>query len=213
MPKTEQEIRERIAANLVNFRKQKGLTQSELAELINYSDKSVSKWERAESLPDFYILVQMAEIFGVSVGDFLEDENARKTLRQEMVPLSWRSKAIITALAVGLVFLSAAVVFFVLNLVGLEQKYLILAFYCAVPISAIVLTVFTSLWFKKIFSFASITLLIWSIAFGIYQFIPIDNMVFVFAIAAVLEILLVLWYGFLKIRSREKKQNKKVKKS
>ena len=213
MPKTEQEIRERVAANIVNFRKQKGLTQSDLAELINYSDKSVSKWERAESIPDFYILIQMAEIFGVSISDFLEDENNRKTLRQEMVPLSWRSKAIITALAVGLVLLSAAVVFFVLNLVGLEQKFLMLAFYCAVPLSAIVLTVFTCLWFKKIFSFASITLLIWSIAFGIYQFVPLDSMVFVFGIAAVLEILLILWYILLKVRSREKKQNKKDKKS
>jgi len=213
MPKSEQEIRERIAANIANFRKQKGLTQSDLAELINYSDKSVSKWERAESIPDFYIIIQMAEIFGVSVGDFLEDENNRKTLRQEMVPLSWRSKAIITALAVGLVFLSAAVVFFVLNLVGLEHRFLLLAFYCAIPISAIVLTVFTSLWFKKVFSFASITLLIWSVAFGFYQFVPLDSMVFIFAVAGALEILLILWYVLLKVRSREKKQNKKDKKS
>ncbi len=211
MPKTEQEIRERIASNMASLRKQKGLTQSELAELINYSDKSVSKWERAEGIPDLYILVQMAEIFGVKVGDFLVNENERPTLKQEIAPLSWRSKLIITALAVGLVFLFASVVFFVLNIVGLESKYLLLAYYLAVPVSAIVLIVFTSLWFRKIYSFLSITLLIWSVAFGIYFFIPLRSMEFIFAVAAVLQVLVILWYVLLRVRSKEKRQSRKKK--
>lgn len=209
MPKTEQEIRERIASNMASLRKQKGLTQSELAELINYSDKSVSKWERAEGIPDLYILVQMAEIFGVKVSDFLVDENERPTLKQEIAPLSWRSKLIITALAVGLVCFFATVVYFVLNIVGLESKYLLLAYYLAIPVSAIVLIVFTSLWFRKIYSFLSIDLLIWSVAFGIYFFIPLKSMEFIFAVAAVLQVLVVLWYVLLRVRSKEKRQNRK----
>ena len=211
MPKTEQEIRERIASNMASLRKQKGLTQSELAELINYSDKSVSKWERAEGIPDLYILVQMAEIFGVKVSDFLVDENERPTLKQEIAPLSWRSKLIITALAVGLVCFFATVVYFVLNIVGLESKYLLLAYYLAIPVSAIVLIVFTSLWFRKIYSFLSIDLLIWSVAFGIYFFIPLKSMEFIFAVAAVLQVLVVLWYVLLRVRSKEKRQNRKKK--
>lgn len=211
MAKTEQQIRERLAANLITLRKQKGLTQQELAEKINYSDKSISKWERAEGIPDLYILDRLSEIYGVSLNDFLADENQRPTLKQEIAPLSWRSKAIITALAVGLVCLFATIVYFVLHLVGLDSKYLILAYYCAIPVSSIVLVVFTSLWFKKLWSFLSITLLIWSTAFGVYLFIPASASVFIFEVAAVLEILLILWYVLLKVRSREKKEKKKQK--
>ena len=72
MPKCEQEIREIVAKNIADFRKSAGLTQSELAEKINYSDKSVSKWERGESIPDVITLAQLAEFFGVNYRkDFL----------------------------------------------------------------------------------------------------------------------------------------------
>ena len=58
------------ASNIINLRQKAGMTQSELAALINYSDKSVSKWERAEAVPDAYVLKKMSEIFGVTV-DYL----------------------------------------------------------------------------------------------------------------------------------------------
>ena len=41
-----------VAVNISRLRRDAGMTQAELAEKINYSDKSVSKWERAEALPD-----------------------------------------------------------------------------------------------------------------------------------------------------------------
>ena len=45
-------IKSIIAQNITDLRRAKGLTQLELAEQLNYSDKAVSKWERAESMPD-----------------------------------------------------------------------------------------------------------------------------------------------------------------
>ena len=51
------------------------MTQSELGEKLNYSDKSVSKWERAESLPDANVLKQLSEIFGVTVDFLLNTHN------------------------------------------------------------------------------------------------------------------------------------------
>ena len=44
------------AANIISLRTKAGMTQAQLAELLNYSDKSVSKWERAEAVPDAYVL-------------------------------------------------------------------------------------------------------------------------------------------------------------
>ena len=43
------------------------LTQAELAEKINYSDKSISKWERGEGVPDIIILKQLADFYGITV--------------------------------------------------------------------------------------------------------------------------------------------------
>ena len=58
------------ASNIIKLRTEAGLTQAELGEKLNYSDKTISKWERGEAIPDAYVLTQMAEIFGVSV-DYL----------------------------------------------------------------------------------------------------------------------------------------------
>ena len=70
MEKSE-EIKRNIAKNLVAYRKQAHLTQAELAEKINYSDKAVSKWERAEGIPDVLVLCELAQLYGVTVNDFL----------------------------------------------------------------------------------------------------------------------------------------------
>ena len=58
----EQNVRSIIASNLTKYRKNLGLTQLELAEKLNYSDKTLSKWERGESIPDIVTLKQLASI-------------------------------------------------------------------------------------------------------------------------------------------------------
>ena len=67
-----------IAENLIYYRKKAGLTQSELAEKLSYSDKSVSKWERKEGVPDIHILVQLAKLYGLTVNDFLTTKKKQK---------------------------------------------------------------------------------------------------------------------------------------
>ena len=54
------EINKIIGQNLSAYRKAAGYTQAELAEKINYSDKSVSKWESGNGVPDVCILMQLA---------------------------------------------------------------------------------------------------------------------------------------------------------
>ena len=60
-------IKETVAQNMMALRLAAGMKQSELAERIHYSDKSVSKWERAEALPDVAVLKSVADVFGVTV--------------------------------------------------------------------------------------------------------------------------------------------------
>ena len=59
-----------IAKKLTKLRKENNLTHLQLAEKLNYSDKAISKWERAESIPDVLVLKSIADLFGVTV-DYL----------------------------------------------------------------------------------------------------------------------------------------------
>ena len=54
-----EDIKKIISKNIQTLRKDADLTQSELAERLNYSDKAVSKWERGESVPDIVVLKQI----------------------------------------------------------------------------------------------------------------------------------------------------------
>ena len=65
------DIRLIIAENLSNARKASRMTQAELAERLNYSDKAISKWERGESIPDVLVLKEIADLFSVTVDYFL----------------------------------------------------------------------------------------------------------------------------------------------
>ena len=73
-----------VASNLAEFRRNAGLTQAELAEKINYSDKSISKWERGEALPDLKVLAQLAELYGVTINDFVTKDAGKQKAEPEV---------------------------------------------------------------------------------------------------------------------------------
>lgn len=64
-------------------RKQKGLTQKELGEILSMSDKAISKWERGISLPDISILPELAKIFNITVDELLNGEDNTFTVNKE----------------------------------------------------------------------------------------------------------------------------------
>jgi transcriptional regulator with XRE-family HTH domain len=57
---------------LIQLRKENGLTQSQLADMLGVSYQAVSKWERGENLPDAYTLLDLAKIYGVTVDEILQ---------------------------------------------------------------------------------------------------------------------------------------------
>lgn len=68
---TEHEFIKNLSHNLLKYRKINGFTQAELAELINYSGKSVSKWERGDGVPDTYTLILLSEIYDISIDELV----------------------------------------------------------------------------------------------------------------------------------------------
>lgn len=75
---TEQEFISNVSQNLIKYRKLNGLTQEELAECISYSNKSISKWERGESIPDPYVLFVISEIYDISVSELIGQKAMNK---------------------------------------------------------------------------------------------------------------------------------------
>ena len=63
---------------IASLRKERGLTQSELAAMVGVGDKSVSKWERGINVPDVLVLKSLAKIFNVSVCEILAGERKEK---------------------------------------------------------------------------------------------------------------------------------------
>ena len=69
-----------FADKVVQLRKKSGWSQEELAEKLNVTRQSVSKWEGAQSIPDLEKILQLAQIFGVSTDYLLKDELDRKSV-------------------------------------------------------------------------------------------------------------------------------------
>ena len=69
------DLKQTIAKNITALRQGRKMTQIELAEKLNYSDKAISKWERGESIPDVTVLKSIADLFGVTLDYLLQESH------------------------------------------------------------------------------------------------------------------------------------------
>lgn len=189
---SEERLRELFSRNLSVLRHRSGMTQLELAEKLNYSDKSVSKWERGEGLPDLSVAMKIADLFGVSLNDLVSEKVPRKFLIS-------RNKVIITFLSIGIVWLIAAISYFLFQFIAPSWKSEMLFAY-AVPVSFIVAIVFTNIWWKKIYRFFSVSGLVWTLCSCIVFSVPVDKVALLYIIAAVIQVLTILWFSLKKVR-------------
>lgn len=190
----EKKLKSIIADNITYFRKRSGLTQGKLAELISYSDKSVSKWERGDGIPDVTVLVKMAEIFDVTVNDLVSQDKPE----EKVLPNRQRKHILIDVMSILLVWLVATVVFVGLRVFLPEFDSAWISYILAIPVSAIVQLVFACIWWNHTVQFFSISVVVWTCALGIqmvfFQFVPkFDNISLIYICAAVLQVLALSW--------------------
>ncbi len=183
-----EELRSRIGNNIARLRKDRGLTQAELAERINYSDKAVSKWERGESTPDVLTLMNLAEQLGADLntltgasdaaGNRTEPEpvpeppvrsGEKQTTSQRIEELTVRYKAdkgVIQKLSSILVWVVALFVYMVLD--AFRVRHLWMVFVVAIPANAIVLLSLRSAWKLYGWNRILISVIMWSCLLIIY---------------------------------------------
>lgn len=134
-----------IASNIIRQRTKANMTQAELGEKLNYSDKTISKWERAEAVPDVLVLKRMAEIFGVSIDDLLNpyDQWNTSNINPKGDPDRKYNPSAIIMVAIAGIWTIAILVFIIFWVLG-SIHWSIFAY--AVPVSLITLLVLNSVW-------------------------------------------------------------------
>ena len=136
------ELRVTVASNIIDLRTKAGMTQLELAEKLNYSDKSVSKWERAEATPDVFVLKKISEIFGVTVDYLLSSHDGWEPPPMKRSLPKYITDTITSIVIVG-IWTVALLLFIIFWLMG---DMLWIVFIYAIPISLITLLVLSSIW-------------------------------------------------------------------
>jgi len=189
------DIKRIIANNIAELRKAVPLTQAELAEKLNYSDKAVSKWERGESIPDVVVLKQIADLFGVSVDYLLEEEHRIETTVKSVPWQKKKNHILITCLSCALVFLIATFVFVVMGLLTDIPRIWLAYVYC-VPVCSIVLIVFNSLWGRAVWNYFIISVLMWSFLTCIYLTVGNYSNWLIFIIGVPGQVIIITWSFF-----------------
>lgn len=180
-----EQFRKTVAKNISELRVANGLTQFELGEKINYSDKAVSKWERGESVPDAYVLKKLADIFEVSVDYLLEDHSGEKR------PKARNRHKTITQLSFLGTYTLAFFVFIVLLLCNIFEWQI---FVYAIPVSMIVLIVENALWGTRFLGFLYISGLVWGIIATVYVAFLSYNWWLLFLLGIPAEAIIVLCF-------------------
>jgi len=187
-----------IARNLVELRKSKKYTQQDLAEILQYSDKAISKWEKGDSLPDIEVLYQICNLYGVTL-DFLTHEGSIEDKKEYIIPkYEIRNKAIITFLFIIAIWTLGVAAFVAINIYSNKVMWPI--FVWCVPLSATLLIYFNLKWGKRLFNVFIFTAMLWGYIAGVFLQILYSakiNIWPIFLVGIPIEIAIILW-AFLK---------------
>ena len=198
----EEQLRNRITKNLIYYRKKAGMTQMEVASLLSYSDKAISKWERGLGLPDITVLAQLADLYHVTISEICEsDHDGEKPIKEvdeETQKIIEKRHRLIAYISVGLLWLTSTILFFIFKMIFSEpglRFYLI--FIYSIPATFIDLLVFNVLWGKAKLNGVFESLISWTLAASliltIYPALDNPNIFYILLVALTFQVLVILW--------------------
>ena len=184
------EIKQNIAKNIGELRKANKLTQLELAEKLNYSDKAISRWERGDTLPDIDILCQICELFGVTF-EYLISKNTEKEIQKNTLAYVG-NRLTITLLAISVVWIVATFVYVYSNIISGTQPWT--AFIWAIPATCAVAFTCNKMWGERIYTLLILSVGIWSLLTAIYLQLLTYNLWLIFLLGIPIQVTIFLWY-------------------
>lgn len=182
-----------VAENLTTLRKSSGLTQAQIAERLNYSDKAVSRWERGDTMPDINVLYELCDFYGITL-DALVQKGSSFEKNTVSVKDSKVYRIALSALDVAVVWLVATVLF-VYGKSSTEALHPWMVFIWAVPASCVVLQVANRRHHGEfLMNFVLESVLNWTLLTSIYLQYISRNLWLIYIIGIPIQLALVLWY-------------------
>lgn len=155
-----------VAKNITALRTSMNLTQAQLGERLNYSDKSVSKWERGDSVPDVFVLKKIADMAGVTVDYLLNEHEGEPVAAATEEKKVYRySRRFISLTVLSGIWALAVLIFVILWMTGTLSW---LVFIYAVPVSLITMLVLNSIWGSRTMNLYLISGIVWGIICSVY---------------------------------------------
>lgn len=186
-----EDVKAILAKKMTALRTKSGMTQAELGAKLNYTDKSVSKWEHGDATPPIDVLKEIADVFGVTV-DYMISESEDESFDKVYVgKTNVTNKIIITCLSVLIVWLLATMIFFYSSFFSFSRPWLIFIHAC--PVSFIVLIVFNGIWGKRKYVFILISLLTWTILTSLFLQFDNGQMWMIYLLGIPLQLATILW--------------------
>lgn len=198
------DIKTIVAHNIAELRKAANMTQLELAEKLNYSDKAVSKWEHGDSIPDVTVLLEIADLFGVTLDFLVRTAHTPDEIKKRFLKPRKYSRRVIMLLSILCVWFVAVLTFIVLSLALPNVQHAWLVFIYAIPVSAIVWLVLNSVWFNRKVNYFIISLLMWTAILSIHLSLLLagHNTSIIYIIGIPSQIIILVW-SFLKKRPKK----------
>lgn len=191
-----------VGKNLASLRKSKKLTQVELAEKFEYSDKAVSKWEQGSTMPDLETLKQLCDYYGVSLDYLTNPENiknphADKSKERNIL----LNRIAISFLVDSIVWMVATIIFiYPLLFQGKKDTYWVV-FVWAVPVTSLLLLFFNRLYFnkRKVITLIGLSTFIWTLLTSIFLHFAFftqegTNLAMIYILGIPLQISAILWF-------------------
>lgn len=183
------DVRGVIAANLSQLRKQRGLTQAGLAEMLGYSDKAISRWERGDTMPDISVLVELCRFYGVTLDDLIHP-GCGAPAPQDTAQVGGRIT--VCSLMIAVVWLVATVLFVYGTTFHTGANWKL--FIYAIPVSFFVLWLFNRRWGLPKYNVYIVSALIWTLLLAFYIGFLSYNVWLVFVIGIPAQICVILWH-------------------
>ena len=187
------DLKQIIANNITALRKAKNLTQLEFAKELNYSDKAISKWERAESIPDVVVLKQIADLFGVTVDYLLNEHLADEKLIvvESKTNSNGLNKIPLSLLSACPIWIVSTIIFSLVSI--FKGIYVWYVFYISVPLTILMFLIFNSLWGNRRNNYIIVSFFVWSILACIYLCLIKFNLWQLFILGIPAELAIILW--------------------
>lgn len=187
-----------IAKNLITLRKKSNLTQLQLAEKLNYSDKAISKWERGDAVPSINVLMTLAEFYDVKIQDIVYENKVIEPRKSKI-----RLRTILALMSSMLVWLIATIVFVVLTYIQ-DVEHAWYSFIIALPVFFAVVTIFAFAWKSNLFSSIFASCFVWSTILMVSLLLNTYEIWMVYLIGLPMQIIIILAALFVYFKNRNK---------